>query len=163
MLAVEQDERLVAVGAYCLMPNHFHVLAKEVTEDGISRFMRKLLTAYSMFFNSRHDRSGTLFEGRYKAKHVDSDEYLRYLYAYIHLNPVKLLDSEWKEKDDIDTLRIKDYLEKYDYSSYQTYLGKDTLQQHVLSKTEFPEYFTKAADFSTLIHDWLTLKEQYRK
>jgi len=73
--------------AYCLMPNHFHFLLKQHTENGITTFMRKLMTKYVMYFNQRHKRTGGLLEGRYKAVLVATDEQLICLTRYIHLNP----------------------------------------------------------------------------
>jgi len=60
---------------------------KEKTHNGISRFIHRLCTAYSMYFNVKHDHSGTIFQGQYKAKHIGNDDYFRYLIQYIHLNP----------------------------------------------------------------------------
>jgi len=95
--------------AYCLMPNHFHILIKQKTGRAIENFMRALATKYSVYFNKRHKRVGHLFQGVYKAVLVDNDNYLLHLSRYIHLNPVKdgplrvaLLDT---------------------YSSYPDYLG----------------------------------------
>ena len=82
----DKGEPLVAIGAYCLMPNHFHILATPLVEGGMATFMRKLATGYSMYFNKKHHRTGSLFEGRFKSEHVDSDNYLKYLFSYIHLN-----------------------------------------------------------------------------
>src|SRR3989344_2009952 len=61
---------LVEIAAYCLMPNHFHLLVRELEEGGISKFMQKLTTGYTMFFNKKYERSGSLFQGRFKATHV---------------------------------------------------------------------------------------------
>jgi putative transposase len=94
----DRGDLLVAIGAYCLMPNHFHILVTPLVENGISKFMNKLCTSYSMYFNKKYNRTGALFQGKFKAEHADRDEYLKYLYAYIHLNPVKLIDSTWKEE-----------------------------------------------------------------
>ncbi len=94
----DRGSTLVAIGAYCLMPNHFHVLASPLVEHGLSTFMTKVGTGYSMYFNKKYQRTGTLFEGKFKTQWVDDDTYFKYLYAYIHLNPVKLLQSDWKER-----------------------------------------------------------------
>ena len=88
---------IVAIGAYCFMPNHFHILVREITEGGVSSFMQKLNTAYTMYFNNSRRRTGALFQGRFKAKHAHSDVYLKYLVSYIHLNPAKILEPKWKE------------------------------------------------------------------
>src|SRR3989344_1887720 len=103
----DRGEPLVAIGAYCLMPNHFHLLLTPLVEGGISKFMLKLQTGYSMYFNIKNEREGSLFQGTYKATHAQDDEYLKYLYAYIHLNPAKLKDKEWKIKGAHDLSRLK--------------------------------------------------------
>src|SRR3989339_1573318 len=93
----EVKNQLVSIGAYCLMPNHFHILITPLSEKGLSKFMQKLSTAYSMYFNETYKRTGGLFEGKFKSVHVENDNQLKYLFSYIHLNPVKLINSEWKE------------------------------------------------------------------
>ena len=60
-------EILVSIGAYCFMPNHFHALVKQEKENGISRFMQKITTAYVMYYNKKYKRSGALFEGKFKS------------------------------------------------------------------------------------------------
>lgn len=141
------------------MPNHFHLLVREKREGDISLFMKKLSTAYAMYFNKRYDRSGTLFEGRFKAKHVDTDEYLKYLFAYIHLNPVKLIDPKWKENGIQNRKEAKRSLKTYDFSSYLTYTGTDTLQKNILDAKAFPRYFATSADFNKLIEHWLSYSD----
>jgi len=76
--------------AYCLMPNHFHFEIKQLVEGSMEGFMRSLATRYSMYFNKKNGRVGTLFQGIYKACMIESDEYLLYLSRYIHLNPREL-------------------------------------------------------------------------
>lgn len=73
--------------SFCLMPNHYHLLVKQVTRDGITKLIRRICTNYSMYFNQRYQRIGTLFEGNYKAVIVETDEQLLHLSRYIHLNP----------------------------------------------------------------------------
>ncbi|MEN9524388.1 MAG: hypothetical protein RL536_457, partial [Candidatus Parcubacteria bacterium] len=70
---------IVNIFSYCLMPNHFHIGIKEITNKGLEKFMRKLCTSYAMYFNRKYDHSGTIFQGEYKYKHIDTDDYLRYL------------------------------------------------------------------------------------
>lgn len=72
---------------YCLMPNHFHFLVKQTNKNSLEGFMRALMTRYSMYFNRRYDRVGSLFQGRYKAALVTDEIYLLHLSRYIHLNP----------------------------------------------------------------------------
>lgn len=157
---IERGEQLTAVGAYCLMPNHFHLLLRETDEHGISSFMGKLLTSYSMYFNKKYDRTGGLFESTFRAEHVNSDNYLKYLFAYIHLNPIKLIDPEWKEKGIANKKRAKEYLSTYEKSSYIEYIGNKREESLILSPKEFPGYFEDVHDFSDFINDWLTYQKE---
>ena len=157
---IEKKETLVDIGVYCLMPNHFHLLIREKIEGGISLFMQKLLTAYSMYFNKRHERTGTLFEGKFKAEHADNDNYLKYLFAYIHLNPIKLIEPRWKEVGVKNKNSIKKYLKEYKYSSYVDYLGEDREEKLILNKKAFPEYFEEFKDFEDFIDEWIGYNEQ---
>jgi len=107
---------LVEILAFVLMPNHFHLLLRQKTDDGIPKFMQKLGTGYTMSFNKKYERVGSLFQGNYKAVLVESEEHLRYLPIYIHLNPMKifggLTSEDWK------------FLENYRWSSLLDYVGK---------------------------------------
>lgn len=133
-------ECLVAIGSYCLMPNHYHILLTPLVDDGVSQFMKKIGTAYSMYFNHRYERSGSLFEGKFKAQWADEDEYLKYLFSYIHLNPLKLVNPDWKESG--PTSKDKIFLDEYQYSSFFDLLhGNKRREQLVLNKDPFPKYF----------------------
>lgn len=158
--AHERQSPLTAIGAYCLMPNHFHLLVREMKEGGISKFMQKLLTAYTMYFNTKYQRSGALFQGKFKATHAASDRHLKYLYAYIHLNPIKCIDPEWKKRGATDRRRAKAYLADYKNSSYADYMDVKRMEGKILSRKEFPDYFT-GNDFSWMIDEWLGGREAY--
>jgi putative transposase len=151
----DRGESLVAIGAFCLMPNHFHILATPLKEKGITKMMLKLQTGYSMYFNTKNERVGSLFQGPFRSSHVDNDRYLKYLFSYIHLNPAKLLEPRWKEK-----IRSKNdlmnFVEKYPYSSHSSYL---TNSHFITNPTKFPEYFSSRNDVVSHITDWLTNQE----
>lgn len=155
----DRGQLLVNIGAYCLMNNHFHILLSQKVEDGVSFFMQKLTTAYTMYFNIKNKRTGTLLEGTFKAKPVDSDAYLHYLFAYIHLNPVKYVEPKWKTQGIKDLPKVKQYLGKYDYSSYLDYLGVQRNEDAILSRQEFPEYFDTIREFDDFISEWLEYNE----
>jgi len=98
------EDRLVNFVAYCLNPNHFHFILEQISEKGIERFMHKLGMGHSKFINAKYRRSGALFQGSFKAIHLDSDTYLLHASAYINLNnrihkyePGILTKSSWKE------------------------------------------------------------------
>lgn len=103
-LNLVEDVELVA---FCLMPNHFHLLLYQHAQDGITRLMRSIATGYSVYFNKRYKRDGALFQGRYKAKSIDSEAYWQHISRYIHLNPLDI-GKEYKS---------------YEYSSYRFHVG----------------------------------------
>jgi putative transposase len=149
---IERATPLVAIGAYCLMPNHFHILATPIESDGISRFILKLQTGYAMYFNKRNERSGSLFQGPYKAQHADTDEYLKYLFSYIHLNPAKLVDPGWKNKISYKTARIRSFVEDYPYSSLREYRDKNF---SIVSPDAFPHPLTTQEGLNQHLTDWI--------
>ena len=155
---IKREDTLVDIGAYCLMPNHFHLLIREKSDDGITMFMKKIMTGYSMYINKKYERTGTLFEGRFKAEHVFDDEYLKYLFSYIHLNPVKLIDMEWKETGIKDMNKTKKYLRGYSYSSYLDHVGENRCEKEILNVSTFPDYFNEDATFQEFIEEWLNYK-----
>lgn len=108
----EKREFLVEIIAYCLMPNHFHFLIKQLKEVGISKFMSNFTNSYTRYFNVKNKRNGPLFEGKFKAIRIETDEQLLHLSRYIHLNPY----SSYVVKT------LKD-LKNYAFSSFSEYLG----------------------------------------
>lgn len=150
----DRKETIVNIGAYCLIPNHFHILVREKIDDGISTYMRKLMTAYSMYFNKRYKRTGKLCENVFKATHCDNDRYLKYLYSYIHLNPAKLIDKHWKENKNKDLTRLLEYVFSFRYSSLYEYLNS---QYKIINPDAFPLYFKKPSEHKRELFEWLTL------
>lgn len=84
---VKTNEKIIEIISYCLMPNHFHLLIKQLKENGIPEFIRKISDGYTKYFNTKHHRVGPLFQGSYKAVLIESDQQLTHLSRYIHLNP----------------------------------------------------------------------------
>lgn len=127
---IEFQKELVRIVCYCLMPNHFHFLIQQLEDGGITEFMRKLSDSYTKYFNTKHERVGSLFQGCFKAKLIDSDEYLLQLSKYIHKNPNELEFPHGKWEANI-----------YPYSSYGCYLSGE---KHPFCDTEFIlSYFSK--------------------
>lgn len=118
----ERIPHSISLLSYCLMPNHFHLLLQQKKNKGIQEFMHAIGVTYSMYFNKKYQRVGSLFQGRFKAKMVDKDEYLLHLSKYIHLNPSKNPAT-------------------YAYSSYQYYL-------HSIAPKEFIDTTTILSYFS---------------
>jgi putative transposase len=151
MLEKDRGEPLVSIGAYCLMPNHFHLLLTPLVDGGISKFMLKLQTGYSMYFNKKNDRVGALFQGVFKSQHMDDDIYLRYIYSYIHLNPAKLKNSEWKTQPKSFLNQLKKFIAEYPYSSLQEYLSEN---YKILNSKPFPVDREHIANYSLMIDDF---------
>jgi len=128
---------LVNIIVYCLMPNHFHILIREKNERGIHVFIHKLITAYTMYYNRKYDHSGTIFQGQYKSKHINDDDYFRYLIQYIHLNPYGIEEPEMNKltKNEHYPEAVA-YSKKYEFSSFKDYLGEQRAQANILSMVE---------------------------
>jgi len=154
----ETQNKLVSIGAYCLMPNHFHILINPLSEEGLSKFMQKLSTAYSMYFNETNKRTGGLFEGKFKSQHIENDRQLKYIFSYIHLNPVKLINSKWKENGIKNLKSAFEHLNTYSYSSFLDYTGKERSEKIILALKDFPNYFPSKSSFKREILNWLTYR-----
>lgn len=115
---------VVSVLAWCLMPNHYHLLIKQLQDGGISLFMAKLAVGYAGYVNRKYERSGHLFQGPFKAKPIDRESYFLHISRYIHLNPVDLIESGWKEEGIKDWGKVHEFLEQYRWSSYPDWIGK---------------------------------------
>jgi putative transposase len=119
-------KKLVELFAFCLMPNHYHMIIKQLVDGGISCFMRKLGDSYVKYFNEKHLRKGmgSLFQGKFKARFIrDNDQFVN-LVTYIHTNPVGIAEKNWKENGISDIQIAIDNLNYYRWSSYSDYIGK---------------------------------------
>jgi putative transposase len=101
----DSDIRIIA---YCLMPNHYHLLVRP-SQESLTRAMQSLSVSYAKAVNRRYNRTGVLFQGRFQAIHVDCEEYLVHLTRYIHLSPLKA--------------KLVEQPEQWEYSSYPEYLA----------------------------------------
>lgn len=131
------NPKIVEILSYCLMPNHFHLLLKQLADNGISGFISKVSNGYTKYFNTKHNRIGPLFQGPFKAVSVERDDQLLHLSRYIHLNPfVSELAQDLKE---------------YKYSSYREYIGLDSTE--VCSKELILNFFKTAKEYKKFIDD----------
>jgi putative transposase len=109
---VRNLKETVHLVSYCLMPNHFHLLLKQLpsatNKTNISNLMRRVMVTYAMYFQDKHKHAGAIFQGRYKNVVVDSNEQLLHLSKYIHLNPQKLINK----------------LTDYSYSSFPAFINQ---------------------------------------
>lgn len=82
----DKGEKLVNIVAYCMNPNHYHLILQQMADKGVEKFMQRLGTGYTMYFNNKYERSGALFQGKFKAVHIDSNVQLLHVSAYVNLN-----------------------------------------------------------------------------
>ena len=163
----DREEKLVFIGAWVLMPNHFHIYITSHKSDlwlnegknKISEFMRKVSTAYAKYFNAKYGRTGGLFEGKFKSVHITHDNQAKYLFSYIHLNPIKIIDSKWKERGIKNIKKSLEFLQTYRWSSYIDYLGQSRRELKIIDINKFPKYFLNIRDFKREILEWLNYKE----
>ena len=117
----------VSLLCYCLMPNHYHFLIKQNKDNGITTLMHALGVTYSMYFNKKYERVGSLFQGRFKAKLIDKDEYLLQVSKYIHLNPKEFYNKP---------------LSTYPYSSYKFYINSKITPNNFIETEPILSYFS---------------------
>lgn len=143
---LEKSEKLAEIISFCLMPNHYHLLLKQVAENGISNFARLFQNSFTRYFNTKHTRSGYLFEGQFKAVRIEDNEQLLHLNRYIHINPyVSFVVKSFGE------------LEAYPYSSLPEYLDKR--QSNLSNKEIILPQFPNLNSYKQFIFD----EADYRK
>lgn len=147
----ERKDVLVHIVAYALMPNHFHLIIGSEDPVNLSKFIQKFSTAYTMYFNKRHDHSGVVFQGKAKRKVVDSEEYFRWLFAYVHLNPIDLIFPGWEEKGIDDSGKVRVFIHEYPWSSYRDiHVGKRD-ETALLSLDQMPDFLMEIDDLEDLL------------
>lgn len=137
VLRLPRDGRLVSVGAFCLMPNHFHLLLREAAPGGITAFMRKVGTAYTMYFNSRQNRAGNLFLKPFRSRQVPDAGFERAL-SYVHCSPAALYETEWKTRHIVDPQFLGERIAAYPYSSLKAQGGAPTPLKAILDAEMLP-------------------------
>lgn len=109
-----------------------------------------------MYFNTRHERTGVLFQGKFKAIGAQENEYLKYLISYIHLNPIDLIQTNWKDTGVENTTQAFEYLSNYRYSSFPDFNGMQRYESIIINRTPLPEYFSDTLDFHETMQTWLS-------
>lgn len=148
-----ERDHYVDVISYCLIPNHYHLLVRQRKQGGISKLMHKLDMGYSHYLNNRLDRSGTLYEGAFKAIHVDHEAYLEYLPVYIHLNVLDLGGFDWREGSVKDWKTALDFLSRYRWSSHCAYMGKKQYLPLIKADT-IQELYRDTDDYVSHLKSW---------
>jgi len=137
----------VELVAYCLMPNHFHLLLKQNTKDGVSKLLKRVTNAYTLYFNQKNDRIGGLMQGRFRAAGIDNESLFIHLVRYIHLNPV--------------VSGLTQDLTSYRRSSYGDYLGQPA--ELPSSKSKVLSYFPSVGAFKGFHEDQIDYAKDLEK
>lgn len=145
---------IVDIYAFCLMPNHYHLLLSPRIEGGISLFLKKVNMGYAKYFNEKYERSGALFQGRFKSKLITEDSHFMHLPYYIHCNPLDLLNINWRNKEIKNYKSAIKFLESYRWSSHLDYMGKKNFPS-VISKNFLSEYFDGEIGYKNSMYNWL--------
>lgn len=127
--------RSLELTLFCIMPNHFHIVVKQLKEEGVALYMHRVLGGYSKFFNHKYKRKGHLFEATYKVVHIENNIQLLYLSTYIHRNPRSI--SKWLGKESL-----------YEWSSYQDCIDKNR--------------FENLLNYSVIVGQFPTKKKYYQ-
>jgi len=145
---------MVDILAFCLMPNHFHLLLRQRTENGITEFMRKLGGGYVNYFNLKHQRVGHLFQGKFKSVLIDDEPQFTYIPFYIHLNPLDLNFPNWRENGVDKLKKAIDFLNNYTWSSHPDYAGKGA-SSLILQKDFLNEILGRPSSYKKDMHNFI--------
>lgn len=145
---------LVDIHAFCLMPNHYHLLLSPKIEGGIFKFMTKINIGYAKYFNKKYERVGTLFQSRYKKILVTDNTHLLHLPFYIHFNPLDLSHPKWRDNKVSDPKGAFEFLKSYKWSSHLDYLGIKNFPS-VLNMDHLKEVFGNGKDYQKLVENYL--------
>lgn len=131
-------QKLVEIYGYVLMPNHYHLVIRQLVDGGIERYMRKVGIGYAMYFNTRENRVGPLFQGRFRVRTIEDDTQLLQLFRYIYLNPLKVYQPNYQEIDLSNVKEARDYIYNYPWSSCRNFID----QRHDPLIDDFTEFVT---------------------
>lgn len=139
----DNHKPIVDILVYCLMPNHFHILLRQLVDKGITSFMKNTQTSYALYFNTKHKQEGHLFKSAFNAIRIENDNILLHIARYIHLNPVSAYLIELGE------------LENYQWSSFPDYLNPQKkgfvntsqISSHFSSVDKYKEFVYNQADY----------------
>ncbi len=139
----KENDRLIDILAFCLMPNHFHLLLRQIKNNGISRFMGNIQNSYTRYANTKNERDGSLFLDQFKAKLITTDEQLIHVSRYIHLNPYTSY-----------VIKSLDDLLEYPWSSLPEYLKNkpliceiDTIMSFFKTARSYQDFIKNQADY----------------
>lgn len=154
----EPRKILVDILAFCLMPNHYHLLLQGKTNNSIPLFIKKLNGGYAKYFNLKYHRAGALFQGRYKAVLIKTEQHFLHIPHYIHFNPLDLVEPDWRKGKINNFKKAVKFLESYRWSSHLDYLGERNFPS-VTKRNFLLEFFGGEKGYKKTMYDWLKALE----
>jgi len=158
----DERDKLVDILAFCFMPNHIHLLVKQLKDEGIVKFMNKLGAGYGGYYNRKYKRKGYVFQNRFSAVHIKDNNQLKIVFVYIHTNPTAFIESKWKEKGIKESQKVIKFLEDYKWSSYQDYIGKKNFPS-VTERNFILEVMQKEQGCKEFVDYWIKYKGKIRE
>lgn len=155
----DRRKKLVEILSFELMPNHIHLLVLQSKPNGVTEFVKKFNLGYAKYFNAKYKRIGALFQGRFQAKFIDGDEYLKTAFVYIHTNPISIIEPGWKEKGIKNPKKAKRFLEEYRWSSYLDYIGKKNFPS-ITSREFMLKLFGDEGEIKKFVDAWIEYKQK---
>jgi putative transposase len=163
-LEEDKREKFVEILAFCFMPNHIHLLLKQVQDKGVSKFMQKFGAGYAAYFKEKYNqkRKGYFFQKRFNSILIKTEDQLRIVFVYVHTNPTSLIELTWKEKGITNPEKVIAFLEDYKWSSYQDYIGKKNFPS--VTKTEWiSELMGGVQGCKKSVEDWIKYKGEIKE
>lgn len=164
---IDKREKVVEVLAFALMPNHIHLLVRQLVDNGVSIYMQKMGSGYASWFKEKYNQKGKghFFQDRFNAVHIRNDSQLATVLVYIFTNPVALIEPGWKENGVVNIVKSGEFLEEeFRWSSYWDILGKKNFPSITEKEKDFvleimggPEGCRKA------VNEWIKYKGELRK
>jgi len=159
---VDTRDKIVDILAFCLMPNHIHLLLRQLKDGGLIKFMQKFGAGFAGYFNKKYSRKGHVFQNRFLPVLIKDERQLMVASTYVHTNPVALIEPHWKENGVSDADKAIEFLENYKWSSYQDYIGKNNFSS-VTERDFLSELMGGAAGCKQFVDDWIKQKEEIKK
>lgn len=161
---IDDREKMIEIMAFCFMPNHIHLLVKQIEDNGISKFMRKIGIGLGKYFNGKYERKGHVFQDAFGAVRIKDDNQFMVAVSYIFTNPVALIEPGWKEKG-IRSHSVKEivkFLEGYKWSSYQDCIGTKNFPT-VTERDFLLETMGGKEDLKEIVKNWIEHKKDVAK
>jgi putative transposase len=154
----DRRDKFVEILVFSFMPNHFHLILRQLKDNGVVEFMKKANGGFAKYFNEKYNRKGHLFN-KFVAVHIKDDDQLKNAFVYVHTNLISMLEPGWKDKGVENPEKVKKFLENSKRHSYPDYLGKKKFPS-VTERDFLLETMGGAEGCKAEIDDWVMHKKE---